>query len=237
MFIFIWGWDGFVNVQTTPKNAKEIQVTAQKWEWFFKYPNGWRRQGAPRPGKRAGPAGDALRGRAPQLLCPGVPHQAGRDPVTATPRCGVRGQQGRELRLFCAEFCGDDHSAMKTVAVVHEPGGLRTVAVKGRGVRPRRAAKRRGPRRVLLQEPRLRRLSLGVDGSANKGPDPQGSVGQDRTDRQKAPFRSTKTTSASRSSSPTRWWSHGYGPIMPTFKGKLKDEHIDFIIEYIKSLK
>src|SRR5690554_4051008 len=39
--IFVWGFKGFVNLRTPPKDALEIHVQAQKWSWLFTYPNGY----------------------------------------------------------------------------------------------------------------------------------------------------------------------------------------------------
>ncbi|MCH2109473.1 MAG: hypothetical protein MK135_09090 [Polyangiaceae bacterium] len=38
--IFVWGFRGFVDLRTVPKDTLEIQVTGQKWKWLFTYPNG-----------------------------------------------------------------------------------------------------------------------------------------------------------------------------------------------------
>ncbi len=41
VIIFIFGWRGFLDLNTPPKHAYEIQVVAEKWNWTFRYPNGW----------------------------------------------------------------------------------------------------------------------------------------------------------------------------------------------------
>ncbi len=38
--IFVLGFKSFMNIVTPPAGAYEIQVTGQKWQWFFTYPNG-----------------------------------------------------------------------------------------------------------------------------------------------------------------------------------------------------
>lgn len=38
--IFYFGFRGFIKLSTSPRNAYEINVTAQQWSWSFQYPNG-----------------------------------------------------------------------------------------------------------------------------------------------------------------------------------------------------
>src|SRR6478736_2205911 len=40
--LFVWGFKGFVDVRTPPKDALEIHAQGQKWKWSFTYqtPNG-----------------------------------------------------------------------------------------------------------------------------------------------------------------------------------------------------
>src|SRR5258706_5371939 len=40
IWIFWEGFTGFLDLQTPPANAYEIQVLGQKWKWLFTYPNG-----------------------------------------------------------------------------------------------------------------------------------------------------------------------------------------------------
>lgn len=40
LFIFGWGFRGFMNIQIAPRNAVEVYVTAQKWMWEFDYQGG-----------------------------------------------------------------------------------------------------------------------------------------------------------------------------------------------------
>ena len=39
--IFVLGFKSFMNIVTPPAGAYEIQVTGQKWQWFFTYPDGY----------------------------------------------------------------------------------------------------------------------------------------------------------------------------------------------------
>ena len=39
-YIFYAGFAAYMQMQTAPQNCYEILVKAQKWNWFFTYPNG-----------------------------------------------------------------------------------------------------------------------------------------------------------------------------------------------------
>ncbi len=134
-------------------------------------------------------------------------------------------------RLFCAEYCGTNHSGMVGWVVVH--GARRVPAVAGR----RRRAGHDGPDgREALQGPRLRHL-------------PQG--GHDRAAARRS---SASTARRSRSTTgdtveadeaylresivnPRARMVTGFQPIMPTFQGLVSEEGLLQLIEYIKSLK
>ncbi|MCX7895356.1 MAG: cytochrome c oxidase subunit II, partial [Thermoanaerobaculum sp.] len=40
MIMGFWGFKVFLDLNTPPANAYEVQVTGQKWKWLFTYPNG-----------------------------------------------------------------------------------------------------------------------------------------------------------------------------------------------------
>src|SRR5688572_4913361 len=38
--LFVWGFQGFVELRSPPANSFEIRATGQKWKWLFEYPEG-----------------------------------------------------------------------------------------------------------------------------------------------------------------------------------------------------
>ncbi|MDY0082664.1 MAG: cytochrome c oxidase subunit II [Ignavibacteriaceae bacterium] len=40
LIMFWWGWKGYLKMSDIPENAMTIDVTAQMWNWSFKYANG-----------------------------------------------------------------------------------------------------------------------------------------------------------------------------------------------------
>ncbi|RMH39994.1 MAG: cytochrome c oxidase subunit II [Deltaproteobacteria bacterium] len=107
----------FRMVRAAP-NAAEVQVTARKWSWWFDHPEG---KGSPelhvvagRPVELVMASNDVIHSlsipafRVKQDVVPGrytrlrfTPTAAGRYPI------------------YCTEYCGRDHSAMRTEVVVH----------------------------------------------------------------------------------------------------------------------
>ncbi len=99
--LFWSGYRTYLDMATPPAGAYEIQVTGQKWNWLFTYPNGYVDGRAARPRAHAGAARDDLAGRAARVLRAGVPRQAGRDP-RALHVAVVRGARARDARRAAA---------------------------------------------------------------------------------------------------------------------------------------
>ncbi len=136
--------------------------------------------------------------------------------------------------LFCAEYCGKDHSKMQTVVVVHETQEELDAWIKQYSVRPP------GDEPAVYGEKLYNRRGCGschsIDGSKRVGPSFQGFY-----DRQHE-FVSGESIIADdnyvRESIliPKAKIVAGYAPVMPSYKGQLSDDDIDSLIAYLKSL-
>ena len=114
---------------TRPTTPPRSTCSGKQWMWELQHPEGQREINELHvPAGPAGPADDDLAGRDPQLLRPGVPHQAGRACPGATRRSGSSRRKPGTYHLFCAEYCGTKHSGMIGWVVVMEPAGVRAVA-------------------------------------------------------------------------------------------------------------
>lgn len=136
VFMFYWGFTGFIAQHTAPADAYKIEVLAKKWDWTFIYPNG-----ATVPGANDADPDDFSKGLH---VPPGRPVQlllAGQDVLHAfySPEMRVkqdavpgritqvwftaihsgRSNQPEVYPLFCAEYCGTKHSLMRSKVVVH----------------------------------------------------------------------------------------------------------------------
>lgn len=126
--IFVWGFREYLNLQVAPANAEQIEVSARKWQWSFTYDNG----GSPSQTEKFSdvdiPVFAVPEGRPIKFLMSSadVIHScfipAFRTKLDVMPFRYTTmwfqalplepGKTEREHWLFCAEYCGDNHSKM-----------------------------------------------------------------------------------------------------------------------------
>jgi cytochrome c oxidase subunit 2 len=230
--IFIFGWRGFLDLQTPPKHAYEIQVVAEKWNWTFRYPNGWQDSNlhvpVNEPVKLLMRSKDVLHSfyvpafRVKQDVIPNRYTKLWFEATTP----GV-------FRLYCAEYCGTEHSAMKRVVVVHKSGQFKQYLEEAEQVQNDMAPVRLGK---FMYETRGCAQCHSVDGSAKTGPTWKGIFGEQHPT---SAGNVTVDENYLRESilEPNVKVRTGFAAVMPPFKGQLKDEQIDGLITYIKCLK
>ena len=232
VIIFLLGWKGFVDLNTPPKHAYEITVVAEKWKWSFKYPNGWVDENLHVP------VGEPVRlvMRSKDVLHSfWVPSFRVKQDVIPNryTKIWFEAKTPGVYRQYCAEYCGDRHSFMKSLVVVHPPGGFKRYMEEAEQALLDMPPVELG---AYLYAARGCNQCHSTDGTTNTGPS------------WKAIFGETHQTSAGavkvdenyiRESilDPTAKVRAGFNPVMPTFKGQLKDEQIDGLITYIKCLK
>jgi len=125
IFIFWVGLGGFMDISNPYGNAMRIEVLAKKWSWQFTYtlPNG---------STYMDPALHVPVDRPIELVISSqdVIHSVF-IPAFRVKRDAVPGKYNHlwfepdevgEYPLFCAEYCGTQHSAMVSKVVVHPPG-------------------------------------------------------------------------------------------------------------------
>jgi cytochrome c oxidase subunit 2 len=233
VFIFIWGWQGFVDLQTAPKHALEIRVTGQKWNWQFQYPNGWvdDKLHAPvnEPVRLTMRSEDVIH----SLFIPAFRQKQDVLPARYT-QVWFEATKPGVYRISCAEYCGQQHSGMKTELIVHETGGYEKFLVEAEekllDMPPAELGK-------YLYEKRGCPQCHTIDGKAGTGPTFKVIFGEDRTFTDGTSGVVDDNYIRESLLEPQAKIRTGYNPVMPTFKGKLKDKHIDGIIAYIQSLK
>lgn len=122
LLIFYNGFRTFLHGAVPPPNAYEVQVIAKKWSWLFRYPNGVEDNELHLPRNR--PVVFVLQSDdvihsffVPQFRikkdC--VPGRYNKAWVTATE---VSPKEGWDL--YCAEYCGEQHSRMLARVYVHD---------------------------------------------------------------------------------------------------------------------
>src|SRR5262245_29279965 len=118
--IFYVGLVGYVRIETPPENSYEIDAVAQRWFWTFNYPNGASDTNVlhlpkGRPVLIHLRSDDVLHAlylpafRVKQDVVPGKRTYLWFQPV----------REG-DFDLFCAEYCGKQHSMMVGRALVYD---------------------------------------------------------------------------------------------------------------------
>jgi cytochrome c oxidase subunit II len=233
ILMFVWGFQGFVALRTTPKDAYEVRVTAQKWKWIFQYPSGY--------------SDDVLHvpmGQKTRVIINAVDvlHSlflpAFRQKIDAVPgrytELWFEPTAAGEYPIFCAEYCGTGHSAMLTKVVVHEAKDFDAWMKKAEeiidGLPPLELGEK-----MYNQQGCAGCHSL--DGSPKTGPTWKGVFGKSEALEDGSSVTVDENYLRQSILEPQAKLVKGFPPAMPTFKGKLSDKKIDALIEYIKAQK
>lgn len=124
IWIFARGVYGYMDMVRPPAETLDINVTARKWDWSFQYPNGAISDQLHVPNNRA----IRLLMRSEDVLhafyVPAFRAKSDVVPGRVTAMWFQPILEG-EYDLFCAEYCGDQHSEMikRKGVVVHDQAG------------------------------------------------------------------------------------------------------------------
>ncbi len=120
--MFWWGFKVFMDLRTVPENAMAIDVNAFKWGWSFRYPNGIESDELHIPIGQ--PVVLTMSSQDVIHSCYIPAFRVKRDIVPGRySKLWFQADREGTYPLFCAEYCGKSHSDMRTITVVHEPGG------------------------------------------------------------------------------------------------------------------
>lgn len=233
VFLFVGGWDGYVQMQTRPAEPLVIKVTAKKWVWDFEYPNGWHSPNLhvpiDQPVEMQMTSLDVLHAfyvpafRVKQDIIPRRYTY-----IYFTPsRLGT-------YRLYCAEYCGMNHSLMKQKAFVHEASTWQRFLDESKAAEQNMDPVDLGK---MVWEKKGCNACHTVDGSPKVGPSWKGTFGTDvgladgSTVKMDATYIRTAIMEPQKQSRP------GYPPSMPTYAGQLSEAEINGVAAYIESLK
>ena len=227
--LFVWGAKIFVDLYQVPANATEIYVTGKQWMWKLQHPNGKREIN-----ELHVPVNTDI---VLNLTSEDVIHSffvpAFRTKKDAVPgrynRMWFRATKTGQFRIFCTEYCGTDHSRMIGMVYVQnqrehqewlKSGSEQLVSMADKGglIYTRYACgschegvEDRGPSLENIYGTR-RRLAGG--GAV---------IVDDDYIRESIVNPNAKVTA-------------GYKALMPTFKKQIKEEDINKLVAYIKSL-
>ena len=230
LVMFFWGAKVYFTNYTPPPNALDIYVTGKQWMWKVQYPGGQREINElhvpiNRPVKLTLASEDVIHSfyvPAFRLKRDVVPGRFNTEWFTAT-------KPGR-YHLFCAEYCGTEHSGMIGWVTVMEPadyqnwlaGGGATGSMAQQGSQ---LFQQLGCSTCHLQDEQGRCPILkGVYGSRVLLDDGRTVLADDAYVRESILNPNAKIVA-------------GFKPdIMPTFQGQVSEEQLLQLIVYVKSL-
>jgi len=226
---FVWSARVYVERATPPAEAMELFIVARQWTWKLQHPGGQREideMHVPRgsPVKVVMTSEDVIHSffvpafRLKQDVLPGRYTEMW---FTAT-------ETGR-FHLFCAEYCGTDHSRMHGEVVVMEPAefsrwlqahrGASDMASRGEALFREYGCSGCHGRNASVHAPSL----AGLYGKPVPLADGTIVIADERYLRDSVLL-------------PAKEIAAGYEPIMPSFAGRISEDEILALIAYIKEL-
>jgi len=232
MFIFYFGFRGYMNMATPPSHAYEVQVIAKKWSWQFVYPNGHVDNNlhipVNTPIRLVLQSDDVIH----SLFIPAFRIKKDAVPGRFTKTWFTATGTG-EFNLFCAEYCGQQHSIMKSMVVVHDAGEfdgwLADAANFLKKMPPAVAGEKIFNLRGCAQ-------CHTVDGNRSTGPSLKDVFGKDVLLVGGNNVKVDEDYIRESILEPGAKIVDSFENVMPTYQGQLKDTEISALIMYFKSI-
>lgn len=228
--VFVWATVLYFHLITPPPNAMEIYVVGKQWMWKLQHP-----EGKKEINELHVPLGESVRlTMASEDVLHSFYIPAFRVKKDVVPgrytNLWFKATQVGSYHLFCAEFCGTEHSRMIGTVHVLEPQDYEAWLTGGTANEPMEVAGER------LFEQYACHTCHKMDGTG-RGPSLAGLFG--KTVALEGGGTALVDEAYIRESilNPSAKIMAGYKPIMPTFKGQISEEGIIQLIAYIKSLK
>jgi cytochrome c oxidase subunit 2 len=228
MVMFLWGADTYFEQRVMPADAIEINVIGKQWMWKIYHP-----QGRHEINELHVPSGRPV---VLRMISEDVIHSfflpAFRVKMDVLPKrytsLWFEATQPGTYHLFCTEYCGTDHAKMRGHVVVMQPAEYAEWLEGGEEKPPVTAGEelftREGCATCHFQGAQARCPSLtNLFGQPVRIADGQVVTVDEAYLRESIVNPAAKVVA-------------GYQPVMPTFEGRLSEEQIFHLIEYIKSL-
>ncbi len=231
IIMFVKGFLGYIDMRTPPADTLDINVVASKWQWAFQYPQGITHGELHVPVdtniKLIMSSNDVIHSffvdafRVKQDIVPGRYNYTW---FTAT--------KAGEYHLQCAEYCGRNHSDMRTKVVVHDGDGMdRWIEEEIKKILSMPPIELG----ALLYEQRACNQCHALDDTTKVGPGfaqtygiTHELVGGDTIEGDENYIRESIEN-------PLAHVRAGFPPTMPTYKGLLREEEIRGLVAFIKA--
>lgn len=230
MIAFFWGASLYFTSSRPPAGAVEVLAVGKQWMWKFQHPDGRREIN-----ELHVPVGQAVKLTMASedvihsVFVPAFRMKQDVVPGRTTIVWFEATKPGR-YHLFCAEYCGTEHSRMIGQVVVLEPAKYQAwLAGELPGIAPEAAGER------LF-------VSLGCvtchrADASGRGPDLTGFFGKPVELRDGRRVAANEAYVRESILNPTVKIVKGYEPVMPTFQGLVTEEQMLQILAYLKGLK
>ncbi len=241
LIIFAWGAKLYADVYKVPENAKEIYVIGKQWMWHLQHSNGIRENNelhvpTGQPIKLTMISQDTIH----SFFVPDFRIKRDVLPGRYTTVWFQATKPGK-YHLFCAEYCGMQHSLMGGFVYVMEPGDFEKWQ-NSNGLRPGDATMNTPVARQSLAEQGAE-LYQSV-GCANchaaqdnrRGPSLYAIYGKKRQMVDGRTFVADREYLRESILKPGEKITAGYENIMPVYDNQLREDQINAIIAYIQSL-
>jgi len=232
MVMFAWGTSLFFTLSRPPAGAMQINAVGKQWMWKFQHPEGVREINAlhvpiGQNVKLTMGSEDVIHSffvpafRVKQDVVPGRYTQA-----------WFRATKTGTFHLFCAEYCGTQHSGMIGWVTVMEPNEYEAWLAGGGAATGGQTLAQSGER--LFSERACNTCHL--PNGEGRGPSLVGLLG--KTVKLEGGGSVVADESYVRESilNPAAKIVAGYSPQMPTFQGQLTEEQLLELIAYVRSL-
>jgi cytochrome c oxidase subunit 2 len=237
MIIYLIGFHGYMRMAVPPENAYEIIATGHMWNWSFTYPNGHVDPDlhVPRgvPVKITLQSQDVIHSlflpefRVKKDVVPGRWNQMW---FTATEDT----TPGAPFDVFCAAYCGTEHSQMRAKCYVHEPADfdkwLKDASIWVGKIPPAEEGQK------LYKD--MGCISChSVDGTRIIGPSWKDLFGSEQAQDDGTSVKVTDNYVLNVAWDPGHTLHlAGYQMVMPSFRGQLSQEDVGAIIGYMKTI-
>lgn len=235
--LFVWGFKGYVDLRTPPKDSLELHATGQKWKWTFGHTCA--------SGKTLtqdtlhAPVDTPVRvliGSVDVLHSLFIPNF--RTKMDAVPGrytdLWFQATEAGTFPIFCAEYCGTSHSDMLSNVVVHPPGGYEQWLEEACAADD---VLEGAPRGAKLFTEKGCDVCHSVDGTPKIGPSWKGLFGKSEALVGGTEAKVDENYLRQSILDPQAQVVQGFAPSMPPYQGQLSDKDITGLIEYIKTLK
>src|SRR5580700_8312567 len=228
MVIFVWGAVIYFHERTPPQGASEVYVVAKQWMWKLEHAEGQREINelhvpVGRDVKLIMTSQDAIHSfyvpafRMKQDVLPGRYTVA-----------WFRAIKPGTYHLFCAEYCGTQHSGMIGSIVVQEPAQYEAW-MSGGSTGPLSATGEK-----IFAE--LGCVTCHRSDSQGRGPNLQGVFGKPVLLEGGRTVLADENYLRESILDPGAKIVNGYKPVMPTFQGLVSEEQLNALVAYVKSM-